>query len=159
MRETPLEQPWYGISFSSAITRAFKKYATFKGRASGSEFWWFWLFNTLVNGALGFLVGLMGMDTRYNIYERATTSSLNEFGYFLTALMIGYTLAIIIPNISVGVRRLHDTRKSGVWYCVLLIPVIGEIWLILMMAGETYPGPTQWDIPRDLPPEEHARQE
>lgn len=56
--EPPLWAPYYGISFGGAVTRFFKKYATFSGRASRSEFWWWYLVNVVVAIVLGILAGV-----------------------------------------------------------------------------------------------------
>lgn len=81
-----------------------KKYAVFSGRARRKEYWMFFLFNMLFAFAIGFIAGLLGMP------------SLNML----------YTLAILIPSIAVGVRRMHDTDRSGWW---LIVPVAGLIFL------------------------------
>jgi uncharacterized membrane protein YhaH (DUF805 family) len=73
-------------------------YATFSGRARRSEYWYFFLFNVIIAFVLGFVGGLMGTTVLSNIY----------------------TLAVLIPGIAVGVRRMHDVGKSG-WF--LLIPI------------------------------------
>ncbi|WP_161522286.1 DUF805 domain-containing protein [Bifidobacterium xylocopae] len=93
--EPPLGQPWYGIGFVAAIKRFFTKYADFSGRASRGEFWWAFLFLFLAGGAISLLTMPMGSAGTY----------------------IGYVwdLAILIPNLAVTVRRLHDTNLSGCW--------------------------------------------
>jgi uncharacterized membrane protein YhaH (DUF805 family) len=77
---------------------AFQKFNTFSGRARRSEYWYFFLFNVIIAFVLGFVGGLMGTTVLSNIY----------------------TLAVLIPGIAVGVRRMHDVGKSG-WF--LLIPI------------------------------------
>lgn len=88
------------------------KYAVFTGRARRSEYWYF----ALVNVVIGIILGL--------------------FGSFGKSINMVYSLAILIPSIAVGVRRLHDTNRSGWWLLLLLIPVIGWIVLIVFMATE-----------------------
>lgn len=85
------------------------KYAEFEGRARRSEFWYFALFNFIVSAGLGMVDMFTGLG-------------------FLSTV---YGLAVIIPGIAVGVRRLHDTGKSGWWLLVALIPMIG--WIILLV--------------------------
>jgi uncharacterized membrane protein YhaH (DUF805 family) len=74
-----------------------EKYAVFSGRARRSEYWYFFLFNSIISFVLGIVAGLMGAP-------------------FLSTI---YTLVVLIPGIAVGVRRMHDVGKSG-WY--ILIP-------------------------------------
>jgi len=85
-------------------------YANFNGRASRQEYWMFFLFNVIFAGALSFIEGLTGM-----------------FGTDESILANIYSLAVAIPSIAVGVRRMHDTGKSG-WF--LLIPIYNFILLV-----------------------------
>jgi len=82
-----------------------QKYATFSGRARRSEYWYFILFNTIISFGFGFVCGLI---------------QIPQLSYI-------YTLAVIIPSIAVGVRRMHDVGKSG-WF--LLIPIYNFILAI-----------------------------
>ena len=86
--------------------RGLRKYAVFSGRASRKEFWMFNLFNNLIWFAIAFLsgvfVGFIG-------------------AYTLTRL---YTLAVLIPDFAVPVRRLHDTGRSSWWLLIGFIPFI-----------------------------------
>ena len=50
-----------------------------------------------------------------------------------------YSLALLIPGIAVGIRRLHDTNHSGWWLLIVLIPFVGVIWLIVLLATDSYP--------------------
>jgi len=89
---------------------ALKKYAVFQGRASRQEFWYFTLFNILFTFIFGFVDQLMG-----NFVYATGYGPLSAF----------YTLAVIIPGIAVSVRRLHDTGRSGWWFMITIIPVLG----------------------------------
>ena len=85
-----------------------QKYAQFSGRARRSEYWYFVLFNVIVSFILGFTDGVMG--------------TMTDTG---NGMLSGvYTLAVLIPSIAVGVRRMHDVGKSG-WF--LLIPIYNLI--------------------------------
>ena len=93
-----------------------KKYAVFEGRASRKEYWMFVLFNTLISLGLGIFGGMTGSgDLLGNIYS----------------------LAVLVPSIAVGVRRMHDVGKSG-WF--LLIPIYNLI--LALTEGEK--GPNQY---------------
>jgi uncharacterized membrane protein YhaH (DUF805 family) len=98
--------------------KCFKQYADFKGRARRKEYWMF----TLINGIIGFVMGLLG----------------------LTILSWIYSVAVFIPSLAVGVRRLHDIGKSGWWILLFLIPVVGWIWLIVLSIQDSLPGENQW---------------
>ncbi len=91
-------------------------YANFSGRARRSEYWYFTLCNfliALVLFALALAIGTIG-----NII------------YFI------YILAVLVPSLAVIVRRLHDVGKSGWFYFISLIPLVGAIWLIVLFATE-----------------------
>lgn len=90
------------------------KYADFNGRARRTEYWYFVLFNFLVATAVGLVVGLIGLDWLSYIYS----------------------LALLVPGIAIGVRRLHDIGKSGWWLLISFIPLIGAIWLIILLVKE-----------------------
>jgi uncharacterized membrane protein YhaH (DUF805 family) len=90
--------------------RAFEKYAVFSGRASRSEYWYFFLFNIIFAILLGLILGLITQDEE--VINNITTL---------------YQLAVLLPTLGVGVRRIHDTNKSG-WF--ILIPIYNLILLI-----------------------------
>ncbi len=110
---------------------ALKKYAVFEGRARRREYWFFVLFNLLVTIALIFIDAFM-----------ATMNPQVGLG-LLSGL---YSLGVLIPSISVLVRRLHDTNRSGWWFWIGLVPLIGAIVLLVFMlldgtAGDNDYGP------------------
>ena len=99
-----------------------EKYADFEGRARRSEFWYFYLIHMLI------ILGL------------AIAAPRISFSFY--AAIIGlYTIATIIPTLSITVRRLHDIDKSGWWYLISLIPLVGGIILIVFLATEGTYGP------------------
>ncbi|GMR18917.1 MAG: hypothetical protein BMS9Abin34_039 [Patescibacteria group bacterium] len=85
-----------------------KKYAVFSGRARRAEYWYFVLFNIIIALVLGLIEGVAG------IASGTDESVLNAI----------YQLAILVPSVAVGVRRMHDVNKSG-WF--LLIPIYNLI--------------------------------
>lgn len=103
-------------------------YANFEGRARRAEYWNFFLFNILISFGLGFVGGLLGLT----------------IGAEVEILSTLYGLAVLIPGIAVGVRRLHDTNRSGWWLLIALIPLIGVIILIVFLATEGNSGPNQY---------------
>lgn len=109
--------------------KVLKQYADFNGRARRTEFWMFALFNMI------FIIVAMVLD---NIL--GTTVEDLPYGafYFL------YILAVLIPGLAVTVRRLHDVGKSGWMYLIVLIPLVGAIWLIVLTVTDSNPGANQY---------------
>jgi uncharacterized membrane protein YhaH (DUF805 family) len=99
--------------FVGAIQTCFAKYASFGGRARRPEFWWFMLFGLLGGLAAG-IVDLI-------LFGMADMSPFNNL----------FTLALLIPSLAVGARRLHDTGRSGWWQLIHLVPLVGQIVLIV----------------------------
>lgn len=114
--------------FSQAIATCMSKYAIFDGRASRSEFWWFYLFTVLLSWGAS-LVGL--------------TVDIDWGPDLLSGLV---SLAFLIPVIAAGTRRLHDTGKSG-WWQLLFITLIGVVVLIVWMAQESSKAENKYGLP------------
>ena len=100
------------MTFSESISTCLKKYFVFEGRASRSEYWWFQLI----------------VSPSYLI----STILENEIAYFF----LGITLFTLIPGISAGVRRLHDTNRSGFFLLISFIPFIGGLVLLFFLIPE-----------------------
>ena len=96
-----------------------KKYTVWEGRATRSEYWYFSLFTLLIT------IGLAIIDTGLGTMDEATGQGL------LGAL---WSLFILLPTIAVFVRRLHDTGRSGWWFWILLVPLIGFIVILVFMC-------------------------
>ena len=99
--------------------QAFKNYADFSGRATRREYWVFYIFNL----ALTVIAAMLD-----NVFEIAW----GELGY--GPIYTLYALGVLIPSLAVTVRRLHDVGKSGWMILVALIPLVGPIWLIVLLA-------------------------
>ena len=110
-------------------TMVWQKYAQFDGRSRRKEYWMFALLNAVVYVVL-YVAGLA-----------AFLSGQRSVGIALFVVCIGYALAGLIPGIAVSVRRLHDTNKSGWWLLISLIPGVGGLILLVLMAIEGDPGP------------------
>ena len=111
------------MGFQEAIRTCIKeKYATFSGRASRSEYWWFVLFVSLVAIALGG-IGLATMN-----FETGEPSTVSIIFFALVGV---FYLAMLLPMIGVGVRRFHDRDLSGWWYLGAMIggaiPYVGFV--------------------------------
>ncbi|HET6421598.1 MAG TPA: DUF805 domain-containing protein [Geobacteraceae bacterium] len=89
-----------------------KKYAVFEGRARRKEYWMFFLFNVIISVAIGFVLGFIG-----GMLGIGTSLS--------TPVSTIYYLAVIIPSIAVGIRRMHDIGRSGWW---ILVPVVNLVF-------------------------------
>lgn len=125
------------MTFGTSIKTCFSKYVTFSGRAQRSEFWWWVLFTWITSMVLGGVDSfLFGTVTAYDGGFEASTNTPILSGIF--------SLAIFLPTISVTVRRLHDTDRSGWWYWIVLIPLIGIIVLIVFWATEGTRGPNRF---------------
>ena len=94
------------------------QYADFSGRAIRSQFWYFVLFSFIISFVLGIVDGML-------------------FGRQILSMI--FNLAVLIPSIAIAVRRLHDLGKTGWWYLLIFVPLIGIIVLIVWfcMKGQT----------------------
>ena len=101
------------MDFKKSVKTCFQKYATFNGRASRSEFWYFWLLNYAVYAILLIL-----------------SNKVPALGFLFIALGI-FFLATLIPFTAVAARRLHDVNKSG-WFQIIPLP-------FLLLAGVLLP--------------------
>lgn len=115
-----------------------KKYADFNGRASRSEFWWFWLATIIVNYAWSFIISwitgasvMMGMDGQFHF------NALSLLGYIPA-------FALLLPSLAVSARRLHDIGKSGWWYLLAFVCCIGGLVLIYFWAKEGDKGSNEY---------------
>lgn len=130
-----LSRPLYGASFGQSVRRFFRAYAKFDGRASRSEFWWIVLFSALVQFVpILVLLGLFGIAV-------STTASSDPYSTGMSGaavvvmllgglLMLGISLAMLIPSLALGWRRFHDAGFAGPLYLLSLggiVPYIG--WL------------------------------
>lgn len=110
------------VSFVDAIKLFFKHYADFEGRATKSEYWFVFLFQTVVSLA---------------------TSWIPVIGWLIS-------VALLIPGLSISIRRLHDIGKSWVYYLMGFIPIVGSIILIVYFIKDS-DGPNQWGpVPTSL---------
>jgi uncharacterized membrane protein YhaH (DUF805 family) len=100
------------MTFQESIKVCFSKYADFSGRASRSEYWWFFLFVFLVGAACSMVSQVLA-------------------GLFY--------LGTLLPSIAAATRRLHDTNRSGWWQLICLIPLIGLVVIIVLLAQESRP--------------------
>ena len=98
--------------FNQFYIGTLKKYAEFSGTATRQEFWMYFLFNALVAMGVSVVAGIIGI------------------------LWLGtvYNLAVLVPTLAIGARRLHDIGKSGWWQLIGIIPLVGLIVLVIFWA-------------------------
>ena len=111
------------MTFLDSIETCFKKSFQIKGRASRSEYWWF------------NLVYIMGWVILFSIDKPAI---YDESGFYdsLIKIIFFIFLIMIIPGISVSIRRLHDINKSGALLFINIIPIIGPLLIFFMLIKE-----------------------
>ena len=110
-------------------TRPLKKYADFSGRAPRAEYWWFYLLIIV-----GYVIATI-LDSMLGLGQ-----TVGPYG----VLMCVFALAMLIPSIAAGIRRLHDTDRSGWWLLIGLVPLIGAIVLIVFFVSQGTQGPNKY---------------
>jgi uncharacterized membrane protein YhaH (DUF805 family) len=115
--------------YIDAIKKGFKGYVVWNARSTRSEFWWWTLFT--------FIVGIVASVLDSIIFG-------SNFGSASPIYSIT-TLALFLPSLSVLVRRLHDTDRTGWWVLIALIPVVGFIVLLVFVLLPSKMGPTRWN--------------
>ena len=116
--------------------KVLKQYADFSGRARRKEYWMFALFNFIFAFVLGLIDGILGLSS-------------SKVGIGLLGGL--YSLAVLIPGLAVTVRRLHDVGKSAWMILIVLIPIVGGIWLIVLTVIGGEPGENQYgQDPREV---------
>ena len=106
-----------------------KKYACFSGRARRQEYWLFFLFNIIAAIIVGVISSVL-----------VSVTNVTAFAYLGTI----YDLAVLIPGLAVLFRRLHDTGRSGWWWLIGFIPLIGIIVLIVFCCLDSQPGENKY---------------
>lgn len=110
------------MDIQTSIRTCFQKYADFSGRAQRSEFWWFALFSfvtSLILQAVDLAIGLPILGSLF-------------------------ALAVLLPSIAVGVRRLHDRDMVGWWYLLIFVPVVGALILLVIFCLKGTTGPNRF---------------
>ncbi len=116
--------------FVEAIKKGFKGYVVWNARSTRSEYWWWTLFAVIV----------------------AFVASIIDSALFSTDMATGLgpvsgitSLALFLPGLSVWIRRLHDTDRSGWWTWILLIPIVGFIVALIFALLPSKMGLTRWN--------------
>lgn len=152
----PLSRPLYRANPGQAISRFFRKFATFTGRASQSEFWWVALFVFVITAAPNALIAIgltsgithsvsnqvvvsagSSLDdpmlvgtTGPTIFDDPTAATLLPLGLALGGLL---ALVLVVPWLALTWRRLHDAGLAGAWFFLSLLPVVGGLFFLALM--------------------------
>lgn len=111
------------MTFGQSVATCFNKYAVFTGRASRSEYWWWFLFTFIVSFVVVFIAALIDEDLG-------------------NVARIILQLAFLLPNLAVGIRRCHDSNHSGWW---VICPIVN----IVMMFMPSDPSINEYGAPED----------
>lgn len=117
------------MGFVEAVKSGLKNYATFSGRATRSEFWWFALFQFIAI----LIPAIMSI----------TEANSGSFGIF-SILQVLISLGLILPSLALSFRRLHDTNRSAWWLLINLVPLIGGIVLLVFYCLKGTEGPNKY---------------
>jgi uncharacterized membrane protein YhaH (DUF805 family) len=121
------------MGFGEAISAGFGNYVNFSGRAMRSEYWYWTLF-VIVGGIVASVIDMAVFGAG------AMSGSLG-------IVSVLFNLAVLLPSIAIGVRRLHDLDRSGWWLLLLFIPLVGAIILIVWFCTRGTPGPNRFGGP------------
>jgi uncharacterized membrane protein YhaH (DUF805 family) len=115
------------VSFGQAISRFYGNYANFSGRASRSEYWFVWLYSALI--------GLPLSRLAFPSVDPATGYPIaNQMWLGIMSL---WFLANLVPSLAVLWRRFHDVNKSGGYYFMALIPIVGAILVLIALCTDS----------------------
>tara|TARA_B110000003_G_C16404252_1_gene439564 strand:+ start:250 stop:618 length:369 start_codon:yes stop_codon:yes gene_type:complete len=106
-------------------------YVNFSGRARRSEYWYFILCYYIIAILAVVIDNTLGL-----------ANDLTGYGFITLAVMLGH----LLPSLSLVVRRLHDVGKSGWFYLIAFIPIIGGIWLLVLFCTEGTRGENQYGV-------------
>ena len=130
-------QPMYSgqetdISFKEAVEKFFRNYTNSNGRARRKEYWYPVLFQLIINVAISIIGVILGMTG---------VEALMKLPTILSGIV---SLALLLPSIMVGIRRMHDIGKSGWWVLISLVPCVGVFIYIYFCCQDSQPGANQY---------------
>ncbi len=141
-QSVPLSAPYYGASIGTAFSRFWTKYATFSGRASRSEYWWWVLIDLVIWIVLGILARLGGAGVTD---ASGAMTGPNGLGIVVSIVIVLFALATIVPSLALTVRRLHDANLSGFFIFLSLVPFVGGIIVLVMTLLPSNPQGQRFD--------------
>ena len=118
------------MTFGQAVSKCFRMYASGKGRAPRSEYWWWFLFTLIV----GIVAGVADVV--------AGTEGIGAVA----------SLALMLPTVAAGIRRLHDTDRAGPWMFIAFVPFVGIVVLLVFFLMKGTPGPNRFGEPTGYSP-------
>lgn len=130
-------------NMSTAVRAVLSSYATFTGRASRSEYWW-WVLSVFI------IMLILGLVDAFLVAPLLGFGAGDENAGQPLSLIV--SLAILIPNIAVGIRRLHDTGRTGWWLLIGLVPVVGFLVLLYFFVQPSDEGENQHGYKPTWPP-------
>jgi len=107
-----------------------RRYAEFSGRSQRKEYWMFYLFCVIVAVVLNVVESIVGLSGMVG----------GVYGPLTSLFLLG----ILVPSIAVGIRRLHDTDRSGWWLLIALVPIVGGIVLLVFFVTDGTHGPNRF---------------
>ncbi|MGV0585656.1 DUF805 domain-containing protein [Mycobacteroides chelonae] len=128
-----LTLPLYGATFRQLVTRFFGNYATFSGRASKSEYWW-----PVLAAFLVFAVSIV-------LLAIVSAVDIDAVTVIVGIVLVLFALALILPSVSVSIRRLHDANLSGWLYLLSFVPVVNYFTAIVFGLLNTDPAGARYD--------------
>jgi uncharacterized membrane protein YhaH (DUF805 family) len=138
-----LSAPYYGATFPIAAKRFWQKYATFSGRASRGEYWWW----ALVSGIVG--VVMMSIYIPSLLAARTGGSGLQINAGIILVIVVGglWFLATVVPTVALLWRRFHDANFSGWFFLLGLIPTVGWLFILIFTLLPSNPAGARFDQP------------
>ena len=130
-------------NMATAMRAALSNYATFTGRVSRPEYWW-WALSVFI------IMLIVGLLDAFLIAPLLGFAAGDENAGQPLSIIV--SLAILIPNVAVGVRRLHDTGRTGWWLLIGLVPVVGFLSLLYLFAQPSEEGQNQHGTKPTWPP-------
>ncbi len=134
--------PRPSVAMPQAIKLWLKNWKNFTGRASRSEFWWAYLGIILAEMAVGIVLVVIAVIIMAltNGSDAAVAISMLLYGVFGL-----FALAMLVPTLSLGIRRLHDSNQSGWMWLLGLVPYVGGIVVLILMAQPSNPAGARFD--------------
>jgi uncharacterized membrane protein YhaH (DUF805 family) len=120
----------------NSYVQVWKRAFDFSGRSRRREFWMFTLINIVIGIVLSVLDSLLGL----NGFATSAVAGASVTFFAPGLLSSIYNVLVLLPSIAVGIRRLHDTDRSGFWWFIALVPIVGYLVLIVFWASAGTPG-------------------
>jgi len=125
------------MSFAQSVRTCTAKFVTWKGRASLAEYWWWYLFSVLCGLAIMAVAGLIF------VLAIRSDGSISANAWFALIPVVVFYLLLLLPTLSVSIRRLHDTDRPGTWMWLALVPY-GSLALLVFHVLSGTPGPNRF---------------